>query len=102
MTQIYVFDLDGTLCETTGREYLSARPYLDRIAQVNALYDEGHTIIIDSARGAVTTALWQKHTEEQLDRWGVKRHQTRTGKKIYGDVYVDDKAIHADEFFART
>ena len=96
----YVFDLDGTLCTTTGTDYLGAVPRHDRIAVVNRLYDEGHQIIIDTARGSVTSILWQTKTEEQLDRWGVKRHKTRVGKKVYGDCYVDDKAIPAHQFFA--
>jgi CMP-N,N'-diacetyllegionaminic acid synthase len=97
--QTYVFDLDGTLCETEGQDYTGARPLPRRIAIVNALYDAGHEIVIDSARGSVTTLAWQRQTEQQLDKWGVKRHRTRVGKKVYGDHYVDDKAINAEEFF---
>lgn len=94
-----MFDLDGTLCDTVGRDYADARPRLDRIARVNALYAEGHTILIDTARGSGTGEDWQDFTECQLDCWGVKRHRTRTGLKLAGDVYVDDKAALADTFF---
>ena len=43
---IYVFDLDGTICLTEGRDYAEAVPLAERIAAVNALFDAGHTIII--------------------------------------------------------
>ena len=88
---IYCFDLDGTLCRTSGRTYHESVPLLDRIAQVNALYDEGHTILIDSARGSVTGESWHEVTKEQLEAWGVKYHQVRTGIKFYADHYIDDK-----------
>ena len=48
----YVFDLDGTLCETFsnpdghGMKYFEATPYPDRIEKVNKLWEEGHTIIL--------------------------------------------------------
>lgn len=99
--KVYVFDLDGTLCQTVGTNYMDAVPFMDRIAAVNRLFDDGHEIVIDSARGTVSCLAWQTKTEAQLDRWGVKRHRTRTGKKVYGDCYVDDKAVKADEFFDR-
>ena len=53
----YCFDLDGTLCDTPMREddnkpgYLEATPIPYMIEQVNRLYDEGHRIIIQTARG---------------------------------------------------
>ena len=51
---IYCFDLDGTLCNTEGNNYSGSRPKKDRIQIVNKLYDDGHTIIIDTARGCVS------------------------------------------------
>ena len=97
--RIYVFDLDGTLCDTVGQDYLRAIPWVDRIAVVNKLFDEGHTIIIDSARGTLTGTPWYDRTEGQLASWGVRYHRLRTGLKIYGDIYVDDRAVGACEFF---
>ena len=95
----YVFDLDGTLCETAGRSYVSATPYPQRIAYVNALHREGHTIIIDTARGSLTGEDWEHATYEQLVSWGLQFDELRTGKKIHADVYVDDKATCATDFF---
>ena len=47
----YVFDIDGTICTTTDGDYALAKPLKDRIAMVNKLYDEGHTIVFQTARG---------------------------------------------------
>jgi hypothetical protein len=95
----YCFDLDGTLCEPVGMNYASAVPYPKRIAIVNELYDQGHTIIIDSARGSISGEDWWDRTRLQLDGWGLKYHQVRTGTKIFADYYVDDRAFSDREFF---
>jgi trehalose-6-phosphatase len=97
--RIYVFDLDGTLCHTIGRDYAGATPYPERIAVVNRLFDTGARIIIDSARGSLTGEDWFPQTDAQLIEWGVRYHLLRTGVKFYGDVYIDDKGISDKEFF---
>ena len=101
---IYVFDLDGTLCNTQKNkdgywDYMNAKPYQQRIDQVNALYSEGHTIIIDTARGCVSKEDWYQKTYSQIVSWGIKFHQLRTGIKFGADCFVDDKAINIKEFF---
>jgi hydroxymethylpyrimidine pyrophosphatase-like HAD family hydrolase len=100
---IYVFDLDGTLCENAkdGQSVYEVRPFPDRILLVNKLYDEGHTIMIDTARGSRTGLPHQEKTEEQLKRWGIKYHQLRTGTKFFGHFYVDDKGLGDKEFFTQ-
>jgi FMN phosphatase YigB (HAD superfamily) len=97
---IYVFDLDGTLCETDGMNYRDAKPIRERVAHVNRLYEQGHTIYIDTARGSETEIDWAQLTRDQLAVWGVQYHRLRAGVKIFGHVYVDDRAINAHEFFA--
>ncbi len=99
---IYSIDLDGTLC-TQEKDYSKARPYRDRIAYVNALY-EAHTIIIDTARGYITgnRLRWRYITMRQLKEWGVKYHELRVGKKLDADFFVDDKSINAKDFFKDT
>lgn len=97
---IYVFDLDGTLCETTGRDYQNARPLLERIARVNALSADGHTIVIDTARGSGTGDDWGLLTARQLSRWGVQYDSLYVGRKPPGDYYIDDKGVTAEDFFA--
>lgn len=96
--KIYCFDLDGTLCEWT-KTHVDSKPYPDRIAVVNKLYDEGNTIVIDTARGTMTGKDYFKLTEDQLKEWGVKYHLLRTGQKIFADYYIDDKGINDKEFF---
>jgi len=108
---IYCFDLDGTLCTlevghdmTEGSkkdklQYQNAKPIKDRISVVNQLYSEGNTIIIETARGSVSGTDWYEETTKQLDSWGVKYHKLRTGVKHAADLYVDDKAIYANDFF---
>ena len=51
---VYCFDLDGTLCNTDGNNYKDSTPKKERIEIVNTLYDQGHTILIDTARGCVS------------------------------------------------
>lgn len=95
---IYCFDLDDTLCEYKGY-HSKAKPYRERIAKVNQLYDLGHIIIIETARGSMSGKNWQEFTENQLKKWGLKYHQLRTGVKIHADFYIDDKAINEKDFF---
>lgn len=96
---IYVFDLDGTLCETQGRDYGGALPRQGRIDAVNTLYRAGHTIVIDTARGSLTGDDWHARTVTQLKAWGVHYHTLRTGQKAFGDVYVDDHGVRDTDFF---
>jgi len=102
----YVFDIDGTICTITNSDYANAEPILERIEAVNALYDEGHTIIFQTARGMGRTRnnptaageIFYAFTHQQLTVWGVKFHSLFLGKPA-GDVYIDDKGIKDEDFF---
>lgn len=96
---IYIFDIDGTLC-SGEKDYHKAKPFKERIAVVNKLYDEGHTILLDTARGSTTGIDHSKMTTLQLSRWGVKYHRLRTGVKFFGDFYIGDEAINDKDFFS--
>ena len=51
---IYVFDIDGTICEKdefSDTNYENSKPIVERVKIVNKLYDEGNTIIFQTARG---------------------------------------------------
>ena len=98
--KVICFDLDGTLCSNTNGKYDQAVPMLDRINQVNWLYDNGSIIRIDSARGTTTGQDWYELTVKQLKEWGVKYHSVRTGVKMQADLYVDDKGFPDEVFFA--
>lgn len=95
MPKTYCFDLDGTLCTNTEGDYEAARPFPWAVERVNALARAGHRIVIFTARGTTTSIDWRPLTERQLADWGVAYDQLILGKP-YGDVYIDDKALHAD------
>lgn len=100
---IYCFDLDETLCyipKEFGRDYSKALPYEQRINTVNKLFDEGHTILIDSARGStIKNKKLKLITKNQLKKWNLKYHKLRISIKFTADIYVDNAAINDMDFF---
>ena len=107
---VYVFDIDGTICkklhDPENDDYGDAVPYKERIERVNNLYDQGHTIIFQTARGMgrndnnpqKAIEEFYSLTKDQLGRWGCKYHMLFLGKPA-GDIYVDDKGINDEDFF---
>tara|TARA_R100000234_G_scaffold118803_2_gene100083 strand:- start:953 stop:1273 length:321 start_codon:yes stop_codon:yes gene_type:complete len=103
----YVFDIDGTICTNASPNYENATPFTDRISKINSFYEKGDTIILFTARGMgrhKNNALlaiqdFFELTSNQLKDWGVKYHHLFLGKPS-GDVYVDDKGIKDEDFFA--
>ena len=95
---VYCFDLDNTLCRSQGDDYESSTPYRERIDAVNKLYDQGHTVLVFTARGYVTGKNLEKFTEAQLLNWGLRFHSLHFGKP-FADFYIDDKAVRDTEFF---
>ena len=95
---IYVFDIDGTICKNSNSEYDKSIPIDDRIKKINELYDAGHMIIFQTARGmgrsdnseAYAYSAFYDMTREQLNKWGVRYHELFLGKPA-GDIYIDDK-----------
>lgn len=102
----YVFDIDGTICSKVEGEYEKAAPFTSRIMTINKLFEEGNTIIFQTARGmgrfnndskkAIDT--FYNMTVKQLDEWKVKYHMLFLGKPA-ADFYVDDKGVKDEEFF---
>lgn len=91
---IYV-DIDDTICHVDEKmDYAKACPILNNIKKVNKLYDDGHTIIMWTARGTLTQQNWFKITYNQLTSWGVNFHELRMGKPAY-DILIDDKALNS-------
>jgi len=96
----YVFDIDGTICTLTQSKYEEAEPIQDRIEKVNSLYDEGHTILFQTARGmgrsgnspAYANTAFYSFTKQQLDSWGVKYNDVAVFKPFY-DIWIDDKGV---------
>jgi histidinol phosphatase-like enzyme len=106
---IYVFDIDGTICEKdefSDANYENSKPIKNRVEIVNKLYDEGNTIIFQTARGMgrfendaeKAIEMFYEFTAKQLSDWGVKYHQLFLGKPA-GSLYIDDKGMRDIHFF---
>jgi len=102
---IYCFDLDGTLVTNTEDEngnmhYDDVQPIPEAINRLKALYEKGHKIIIQTARGSKTKkfAKYTKLTEDQLKKFDIPYHQLIVGHKPPADIYIDDKAINVKDW----
>ncbi len=93
----YCFDVDGVICTNTHGEYEKAMPIGRTIAQINALYDVGHKIVLFTARGTVTSRDCREITEQQMNAWGVRYHELLFGKP-YFDLMIDDRAMSLEEW----
>jgi SAM-dependent methyltransferase len=94
------FDLDGVLCDQrTDGAYDLAVPNVARITEVRRRYYAGEYIIVDSARGSQSGVDWLDITAKQLAVWAVPYHELHVGRKPFADRYVDDRALHPDDFF---
>lgn len=96
----YCFDIDGTLCTNTNGDYSRAEPFRDVINRLDRLYDQGHRILLYTARGATTGIDWRETTERQLKEWNVHYHELHMGKPT-ADVYIDDKAVNSTDWRQR-
>lgn len=94
----YIFDVDGTICTHSNSKYETAKPLVDRIKVVNNLFTDGHKIIIMTSRGMTTGLDWEDLTKRQLREWGVLYHELHM-RKIFYDIWVDDKAVSDFDFF---
>jgi hypothetical protein len=92
MSKIIYVDVDETVCDTPDnpRVYEQAKPRKSAIKKINALYDEGHTIIYWTARGSRSGIDWYDLTHRQLTEWGAKFTDLRCDKPYY-DLFFDDK-----------
>jgi len=94
---IYAFDCDGVICDTEGTNYATAIPRKQNIEKINALYGEGHRVVIFTGRGSVSGVNWRILTETQFNKWGLKYHTLMFGKPNF-DVFVDDHAWNVKDF----
>lgn len=95
---IYCFDIDGTICHTNGKNYMSAEPFMDVINEINRLYRTGHKIKFFTARGTSSGIDWTEVTKKQLEKWGVQYHELIMNIKPSFDTLIDDRAIDAGEW----
>lgn len=106
VSKVLVVDIDGTICTTLDSDYENSQPKMDRIVALNALVDEGCTIILLTARGMGSSnndreqaeGKWRHLTEKQLASWGLKYSKLYFGKPA-GDLYIDDKGVSDKDFF---
>jgi len=88
-------DVDGTLCtgeSFTKQECLDAKPRMEMIDKINELGRDKHIIIWTARKNKLLGA-----TEVWLIRHGVTYHAVDNKKNPWG-VYIDDRAINAEEF----
>lgn len=94
----YVFDIDGTLVTQDGSNYSSAKPIQAAIDKLNALYDEGHEIVLMTARGKCSGNDYSEFTKNQMQEFGIKHHELIMNQKPAADFYIDDKAINVHDW----
>jgi hypothetical protein len=97
------FDLDNTLVSypTVPYDYTTVKPITNMINILNKLKDEGHHIIIHTARRMKThnnnIGLVIKDialiTINTLEKFNIKYDELIFGKP-YADIYIDDKSIN--------
>ena len=97
----FCFDLDGTICDTPcdpdghNQRYWDSLPIPFMVETVNRLYDEGHYIIIMTARGRGSGKDWTAQTRKSLKEWGVKYHELEPMfHKPTADLFIDDKGAN--------
>lgn len=96
----YAFDIDNTIVNTSGSDYVNSTPIQHRIDRVNNLYDSGNIIYLFTARGSSSGNDYRKLTEDQMSKFGVKYHKLIFGKPDV-DIFVDDKAMSTTEWDSR-
>lgn len=103
---IICFDLDGTICNTDDSQPIPER-YINATINIKMknflvrLYNNGHTIFIDTARCSGTKGIKNIFTRyrikqltcKQLKDWGIPYHKLRVGVKLPADLYIDDKCL---------
>jgi quercetin dioxygenase-like cupin family protein len=94
----YFFDLDNTLCDTSGNDYSKSTPITDRINIVNNLKLEGNHITIWTARGSKSGTDHKNLTLKQLAEWNILYDELLLGKPDY-DIYIDDKSFNVEDYY---
>lgn len=88
----YAVDIDGVLCEISTLPFTERPPIKKNIAATNKLYDEGHIVILHTARlneDKVETEYWTR-------LHGIKYHAI-VYNKLKADYYIDDRNLQIDE-----
>ena len=101
----FCFDIDGVICTTVKKKYMSAKPNKKSIDIINKLYKKNYIIIFtsrymgrnkDNAKKA--RAQGYKKTLNQLKKWKLKFHELRFGKPSF-DFFLDVKNIFFKKWY---
>jgi CMP-N,N'-diacetyllegionaminic acid synthase len=99
-TKTLCFDVDGVVATLTpDNQYDLAVPLTANVRLINLLYEQGHKIVLFTARGSASSIDWTTVTRNQLRAWGVKYHELLFGKPA-ADYYIDDRLITIEELRA--
>lgn len=102
-----IIDLDDTLSVTENRDYANAKPIpgvMERVKELRGKFPEAE-VWIHTARGmnscAGDAAMAERRNRATIEGW-LKEHGVEVDGIIFGkplaDLYIDDKAMSADEF----
>jgi hydroxymethylpyrimidine pyrophosphatase-like HAD family hydrolase len=101
--KIFCFDLDNTLCSTSGKNYKKSKPKKEAIKTLNSLFNKGYFIKIHTARYMGRSKDKLKNKKElhlkiskQLKYFGIKYHKLFISKPS-ADIYIDDKGFGYDK-----
>jgi glycerol-3-phosphate cytidylyltransferase len=98
---IFCFDIDETICTKTNNGYHEAQPFREIIQSINGLYNNGHEIIVMTARGSVSKVDYTELTKQQLSDWGLKYHKLLMNIKPNADIFVDDKGLNIKDYIKK-
>ena len=88
-----VCDIDGVIAQKTpGNKYDQAIPNQTTVSILKKLHQQGHTIVLHTARGYATGINWESVTQNQMAEWGIPYEKLVFGKPD-ADFYIDDKLI---------
>jgi|694.fasta_scaffold03827_10 capsule biosynthesis phosphatase len=101
----FIFDFDDTISHTFNRDWDNAEPDQVVIDKINELFENGFEIWICTARGMLSCngdlALREKTYRTSIETW-LRNHNVHyhvlSFEKVLGAYYVDDKAIHVNDF----
>jgi len=106
-TTTIVVDFDDTLSFTLNRDWTNGIPNLPLIEKLNNLYDQGWTIIIQTARGNISCATRSeadKKYRQQIETWLTKhnvKYSELSFDKLLAVYYIDDKGITPEDFVSK-
>lgn len=91
---VIAVDFDDTLCakREDGSKYRMGKPTEGAILAMRRLQDEGHTLIIFTARNVQIPAAY-KAVEDWLIYFKIPYHGITNIKRPEFEVYIDDRAL---------